>query len=38
VEPQRPYEAAAPHVSAPLAKNNSASAAKAASSERLGMR
>ena len=38
VEPQRPYEAAAPHVSAPLAKNNSASAAKSASSERLGMR
>jgi NADH:ubiquinone oxidoreductase subunit 4 (subunit M) len=38
VEPQRPYEAVAPHVSAPLAKNNSASAAKSALSERLGIR
>jgi NADH-quinone oxidoreductase subunit M len=38
VEPQRAYEASAPHVSVPLAKNTSASAAKAALSERLGVR
>ncbi len=38
VEPQRPYEAVAPRVSEPLAKNNSASATKAASTERLGVR
>jgi hypothetical protein len=38
VEPQRPYEVAAPHVSAPLAKTASANPANVASSERLGIR
>ena len=38
VEPQRPYEAAAPKGGVPQAKNNSATAAKAIYSERLGAR
>ncbi len=38
VEPQRPYEAAAPSGTSPQAKRDSASAAKAISSERLGIR
>jgi NADH-quinone oxidoreductase subunit M len=38
VEPQRPYEAAAPNGATPQAKRDSSSAAKAISSERLGIR
>ena len=38
VEPQRPYEAAAPNGATPQAKRDSSSAAKAISSERLGTR
>src|SRR5204863_5898493 len=38
VEPQRPYEAATPASAAPLAKLDSPGAAKAISSERLGIR
>jgi NADH-quinone oxidoreductase subunit M len=38
VEPQRPYEAAAPGEPTPQAKRDSSSAAKAISSERLGIR
>jgi NADH-quinone oxidoreductase subunit M len=38
VEPQRPYEAAAPKVAAPQAKSDPATAAKVISSERLGIR
>jgi NADH-quinone oxidoreductase subunit M len=38
VEPQRPYEAVAPKVTAPQAKSDSATAAKIISSERLGIR
>jgi NADH-quinone oxidoreductase subunit M len=38
VEPQRPYEAAAPKVTAPQAKSDSATAAKVISSERLAIR
>jgi NADH-quinone oxidoreductase subunit M len=38
VEPQRPYEAAAPNVATPQAKRDSATAAKVISSERLGIR
>ncbi len=38
VEPQRPYEAAAPNGFTPHAKRDSSSAAKAISSERLGSR
>jgi NADH-quinone oxidoreductase subunit M len=38
VEPQRPYEAAAPNVATPQEKSNPATAAKVISSERLGIR
>jgi NADH-quinone oxidoreductase subunit M len=38
VEPQRPYEAAAPNVATPQEKNNPATAAKVISGERLGIR
>jgi hypothetical protein len=38
VEPRRPYEAAAPNGATPQAKRDSSSAAKAISSERLGIR
>jgi NADH-quinone oxidoreductase subunit M len=38
VEPQRPYEAAAPSVATPQGINNPATAAKVISSERLGIR
>jgi NADH-quinone oxidoreductase subunit M len=38
VEPQRPYEAAAPSVATPQEKNNPATAAKVISSERLAIR
>jgi NADH-quinone oxidoreductase subunit M len=38
VEPQRPYEAAAPNVATPQKKNNPATAAKVIPSERLGIR
>jgi NADH-quinone oxidoreductase subunit M len=38
VEPQRPYEAAAPNTTAPQAKRDFAPAAKVISSERLGIR
>jgi hypothetical protein len=38
VEPQRPYEAAAPKVVTPQEKNNPATAAKVISRERLGIR
>jgi hypothetical protein len=38
VEPQRPYEAAAPNGDKPQARHDSASAAKAITLERLGSR
>jgi NADH-quinone oxidoreductase subunit M len=38
VEPQRPYEAAAPNVATPRAKSDSATATKVISGERLGIR
>jgi hypothetical protein len=38
VEPPRPHEAAAPNVTTPQAKRDTASAAKAPLSERLGPR